>query len=103
MGAALTVALEPALAPQDDHQRLVTKAFSNDDAGELARAKQEVAFRDAKIKKLDDALRKEKELHRLAQALLEYETLDSKEVKDACAGRRINRTKVAIDKDGREA
>lgn len=64
MGAALTVALEPALAPQDDHQRLVTKAFSNDDAGELARAKQEVAFRDAKIKKLDDALRKEKELQK---------------------------------------
>merc|ERR1711871_753042 len=45
--------------------------------------------------------RKEQELHRLAQALLEYETLDSKEVKDACAGRRINRSKVTIDKDGR--
>ena len=44
---------------------------------------------------------KDKELHRLAKALLEYETLNGKEVKDVLAGKGIrDREKVKINKDG---
>ena len=45
---------------------------------------------------------REKELHRLAKALLEYETLNGKEVKDVLAGKGISRdrAKVKINKDG---
>ena len=35
------------LALQDDNRRVLSKAFSNDDASDLARAKQEIAIRDA--------------------------------------------------------
>ena len=39
---------------QEENRRLISKAFSNDDAGEIARQKQELAMRDAKIKKLQE-------------------------------------------------
>ena len=52
------------LALQDDNRRVLSKAFSNDDAGEIARARQELALRDAEIKKLKDNLKKERELQK---------------------------------------
>ena len=52
------------LALQDDNRRVLSKAFSNDDASDLARAKQEVAIRDAEVKKLKEQIKKERELQK---------------------------------------
>ena len=52
------------VALQDDNRRVLSKAFSNDDAGELARLRQELALKDAELRKLRDGLKKEKELQK---------------------------------------
>ena len=53
------------VALQDDNRRVLSKAFSNDDASDLARVKQEMAIRDAEVKKLKDQIKKERELHNM--------------------------------------
>ena len=42
------------LALQDDNRKVLARVFSNDDAGELSRLRQEGAMKDAEIKKLKE-------------------------------------------------
>merc|ERR1711871_293453 len=83
--------------------------FSSDDLAAASSATQEAVEREVKglcIQATANAealiKSKEKELHRLAQALLEYETLSGQEVKDVLAGKGIKtgRPKSTINKDG---
>eukprot|EP00665_Eupelagonemidae_sp_cell47_P009188 gene9188-5256_t len=48
-------------ALEDENRRILAKAFSNDDAGEISRTRSEVALRDAEIARLKERLKKEED------------------------------------------